>query len=290
MSTSRVRKPRKGFTLIELLVVIAIIAVLIGLLLPAVQKVREAASRMSCTNNLKQMGIALQTHHDTLGFFPSGGTNAFPDMGANGNPPTGQKQPGSWAFSILPYMEQGNVFSSANQGTAKAALIKNYFCPSRRAPLASNYNGVCGLTDYFGSAQGSGMPNGSRGIIAPWNQPCVKMTGITDGTSNTIAVSEKNLALGNYGGGSDVDNAGYTWGYDFGGQGNWDNTLGRSDIQPQKDSQGTTNTHGFGSAHPSAFNALMVDGSVHAFQYSVDGAQWNALCGINDGIVITTQY
>jgi len=298
MSTTGVRKPRKGFTLIELLVVIAIIAVLIGLLLPAVQKVREAASRMSCTNNLKQLGIALQSHHDQLGYFPSGGTNAYPDMGG-GNPPTLQKQPGSWAFSVLPFMEQGNIYNCNNQDLAIKSTIKTYFCPSRRGPSTDNWNGKdSGMIDYYGAVQNNrdsnnNLPNGARGIFAPWNQACVKMTGITDGTSNTIAVGEKNIGLGNYSGNTSADGPGYSWGYDFGGSGNWDTTLGRADIQPQKDQPGSgdgANTHGFGSAHPSAFNALLVDGSVHSFQYSVNLDQWKALCGINDGVVITQQY
>src|SRR3954463_12657945 len=109
----RGRRPQPGFALIELLVVIAIIAVLIGLLLPAVQKVREAAARMSCQNNLKQIGLAIHSYHDSMGALPSAHIETCPPGTAAGTESTCSYFSG-WSIDILPFIEQDNLWKTYN--------------------------------------------------------------------------------------------------------------------------------------------------------------------------------
>ena len=140
---------RSAFTLIELLVVIAIIAILIGLLLPAVQKVREAAARMQCSNNLKQIALGLQNYHDVTGQFPATMYGGY----ANTPPAGGYKSTSmnwSWLAKILPYIEQDNLYKAANI----AAGENGYPLPTPRL------NGFhpCGPLDHcqFGPAAAPG--------------------------------------------------------------------------------------------------------------------------------------
>jgi prepilin-type N-terminal cleavage/methylation domain-containing protein/prepilin-type processing-associated H-X9-DG protein len=159
---TKVRRFRLGFTLIELLVVIAIIAILIGLLLPAVQKIREAANRMKCTNNLKQIGLAVHNYHDTMGFMPSAGAADGKPLSSGPWPNSGEGT--NWLVHIMPYLEQGNIWAKLtftgdsgwtnvpNSATSSAVnnvnivagkVVPVYRCPSDpRAPLLANGSNV----------------------------------------------------------------------------------------------------------------------------------------------------
>ena len=206
---------RRGFTLIELLVVIAIIGVLIGLLLPAVQAAREAARRSQCSNNLKQMGLALHNYHDAIGAFPPGYISRPGPDGDNIGPGWG------WASMILPQIEQGNVFNSVNfslaieapaNSTARMTRLSAFVCPSDPSFMpqftvvddttSSSALGapICDVaaSDYvgsFGTRDVSDVPGRDFGDGLFFRNSSVRLADVLDGTSQTIAVGEKSQNL-----------------------------------------------------------------------------------------------
>src|SRR5262245_3250398 len=138
-SCSGRHRARSGFTLIELLVVIAVIGMLVALLLPAVQQAREAANRLQCRNNLKQIALAFHIHHDTLRYFPTGGWYWWsPPNYIGTSPVVGNQQQAGWGFQILPYLEAETVWN-AGAITAVATPNPMFFCPTRRAAQTVTY-------------------------------------------------------------------------------------------------------------------------------------------------------
>jgi prepilin-type N-terminal cleavage/methylation domain-containing protein len=195
------RRGRDAFTLIELLVVIAIIAILIALLLPAVQKVREAAARIQCMNNIKQLALAFHSYHDVYKKLPYGQFGQWAQNSGLPSPPA--PAPGacySWAISVLPYIEQNPLYQQiqawelANPNTFPANqsigqnIIANYMCPSD--PIQNNLSPVG--EGFQGNWNGGSLPQSGgtidNGVILAGAQ--VTLTGIMDGTSNTLLLSE----------------------------------------------------------------------------------------------------
>jgi prepilin-type N-terminal cleavage/methylation domain-containing protein len=187
---------RVGFTLIELLVVIAIIAILIGLLLPAVQKVRDAAARIQCANNVKQLGIACHSYHDANGSMP-------PYSIASG------AQYGSAHFLLLPYVEQDNLYRQANgiSYAIRTAAVKVFTCPVDPTVTNGVFTGQAVNYPFNGTAPNristNGVPFGAASYAINGQvtaaqltaghptKGSITMTGITDGTSNTVLFAER---------------------------------------------------------------------------------------------------
>ena len=283
---------RRGFTLIELLVVIAIIAVLIGLLLPAVQKVREAAARTKCANNLKQIGIAFHSYYDVTRYLPTAGTEV-PDDGTD-NPPTNRLDWG-WAYEILPFIEQGQVQNQASNAVVRAYPIPTYGCPSRLGPRVVSGQAK---SDYAGN--GGTNPNAKPGISC--NGPVVRSKGsnngnnpgvliladIHDGTSNVLVVGEK---IVNPGKTCCVDNESWAGpgidgdiirGAKSNGAGSWYTPAMDFDDSTVPDDE----NYRFGSKHPTGMNAVFGDGSVRFIRYSVDPTLFMRVCNRLDGVPV----
>jgi type II secretory pathway pseudopilin PulG len=277
-------------------VVIAIIAVLIGLLLPAVQKVREAAARASCGNNLKQLGLAFHGYHDTNGHLPHGGNgwSSPPDYSAPGQP-KGPKELGcGWGFFILPHIEQQALYNGGGGGTVAQCQInvistpvKTFFCPTRRAPQSlpavGSWYGPAGTyghapTDYAGS-QGNAN-DGAINYHTPGTNDMLTLLSVADGTSNTLLLGDKRMDLTGLNDYQNDDNEGYTSG--------WDADVIRPTNpthMPAPDWRSGSNSgeEKFGSSHPGGLMAAFADGSIRFIRYGVDATTWQRLGQRADG-------
>jgi prepilin-type N-terminal cleavage/methylation domain-containing protein/prepilin-type processing-associated H-X9-DG protein len=293
---SRFLNSRAAFTLIELLVVIAIIGILMGLLLPAVQKVREAANRITCQNNLKQIGLAFHHHHDQFSRFPTGGWKALtPPNYISGSPATGRQQQAGWAFQILPYLEAENTWkggqATTDTGRALVAIStpnKVFFCPSRRGPQTVTYpdnyqppltGGLIthALCDYAASNKEG------TGVVVQGN--ATTFASITDGTSNTLMVGEKRLNLLYLGSKQSDDNQGYTAGFNY-------DTVRKTNRPPLPDYQAQFGDGAglFGSSHTGGLNFCLADGSVRFLSYAISQRTFKLLGNISDGQPLPSDF
>jgi prepilin-type N-terminal cleavage/methylation domain-containing protein/prepilin-type processing-associated H-X9-DG protein len=279
---------RLGFTLIELLVVIAIIGILIALLLPAVQKVREAANRMSCQNNLKQLGLALLNYHETFNTFPPGHLDVSGTIHH------------SWPIFIFPYMEQDNVYrlyhfevswdDALNDSGVNQTEIKNFICPS--APAGRKGANKRGVLDYpaANNVPRLSPPNPYIDPL-PANDPTFvgvlghnayrRIAEVTDGTSSTLLLAEDAGRNQHWRAGRFLAIAGS----EDGAWANPANNISVKGFNPDPPPGGVPgacainciNEQQVYSFHPGGANALFADGSVHMLR---DTLNINVLVGM----------
>lgn len=243
-----------GFTLIELLVVIAIIGILIGLLLPAVQKVREAANRTQCLNNLKQLALAAHNHDSTFGYLPCVGSGDFvPNL-------AGSTQPGGWSFQVLPFIEQEAMFRNGTY----TVPVKAFLDPGRggRAPTIPNDTAHGGhFTGWIvGDFAINVIPFGGGTNGDPVTQ--LPLSKIIDGTSNTVFLGEKSIDSTMY-----VSNGG-AWDepmFTGGWGGNERNGTGI-----YQDAPGVSYAGNWGSPYAGGCPFTMYDGSVRMIKHRYD--------------------